>query len=390
MSISSLDTSNQTGLVPNTLLGYSSDGVNAIQITPTALTLAGNLTTSPIYATISQSGLSTTNPTGFDIISKLNMNSNNIDNVGTITATSFAGTSTNATNCSTTATSTAGTYFPVFVSNNTTGNYPNLVGTMTYNPSTNAITANTFNGNATKLNTTADNSATTSYLLFSQGTAGTGKTIYQDDTTTPLTYTPSTSTLTASIFNGLCSTGGLVYLSTGSQSITGSASATNITMSSIFNSTYQNYRIVLYPTTQVSFSAYPTYNLTGFLGTGTLPTVASLYGFEISSASSAIVSPVYTAGATISSAPLIFAVSQLVNHHTIIEVENVGYTATATQSIGLKCKSFYGNPGVSGASDRSISATNISGSTITGLTLQQSSISAPNNMTIGWTIYAYK
>jgi hypothetical protein len=87
---------------------------------------------------------------------------------------------------------------------------------------------------------------------------------------------------------------------------------------------------------------------------------------------------------------LVLAVSQLTNHQTIIEVENVGFTASATQSIGLKCKSIYSNPGVTGASDRTISAVNVSGSTITGLTLQQTSITAGNNMTIGWTIYGYK
>jgi hypothetical protein len=242
--------------------------------------------------------------------------------------------STNAVNCSTTSTTTAGTYYPVFVSNNVSGNYPNLVGTMTYNPSTNTITANTF--------------------------------------------------------SGLLSTGGLVYLSTGSQAITGSASATNISLTSIFNSTYKNYRIVLYSTGQVSFTSYPAYSLTAFLGTGTLPTTASLYGFEMTSASTSVVSPVYTASATISSSPLVLAVSQLTNHQTIIEVENVGFTASATQSIGLKCKSIYSNPGVTGASDRTISAVNVSGSTITGLTLQQTSISVGNNMTIGWTIYGYK
>jgi hypothetical protein len=316
-----------------------------------------------------------------------------IPSTGNLTSTLFTGnltgTATNATNCFTQFTSTSASYYPVFTSSNSTGYYSQNVGTMTYNPSTNSLTANTFNGNATKLNTTSDNSATTSYILFSQGTAGSGKTIYQDDTTTPLSYTPSTSTLSATNFSGLLDTGGLVYLSTGSQAITGSASATNINLTGIFNSTYKNYRIVLYPTTQVSFTAYPNYSLTAFLGSGTLPTTASLYGFEITSASSAVVSPVYTASATISSVPLVLAVSQLVNHQTIIEVENVGYSATATQSIGLKCKSFYNNPGITGASDRSISAVNVSGSTITGLTLQQSAITS-GTMTIGWTIYGYK
>ena len=130
-----------------------------------------------------------------------------------ITATSFAGdlsgNATNATNTSTTLTTTAGTYYPVFVSNNVSGNYPNLVGVMTYNPSTNTITANTFNGvlsgtatNATNVGITADNTNGTYYLPFAK-TSGTGnKPLFIDDTTTPLTYNPSTGTLTATTFVG--------------------------------------------------------------------------------------------------------------------------------------------------------------------------------------------
>ena len=249
----------------------------------------------------------------------------------------------------------------------------------------------TFGGNATSASTIAivdNNTSATYYPTFVSNNTG-NLALNVDKTTNPLSYIPSTGNLSSTLFTGLLSTGGLVYLSTGSQSITGSASATNISLTSIFNSTYKNYRIVLAPTTQLTFSAYPSYSLAGFLGSGTLPTTASLYGFEITSSASSVVSPVYTAGATISSAPLILAVSQVINHQTIIEVENVGFSATAGQSIGLKCKSFYSNPGVSGASDRSILATNPTG-TITGLTLQQSSISVSNNMTIGWTIYAYK
>jgi len=249
----------------------------------------------------------------------------------------------------------------------------------------NGINTNTINSTGYTTKNSVQNA--THYLNFSDSSS-TGVGAIQK--TAGISCNPSTNSITATTFNGLLSTGGLVYLSTGSQSITGSASATNISLTGIFNSTYKNYRIVLYSTTQVSFTAYPAYSLQAFLGTGTLPTTASLYGFEMISNATTIVSPVYTASATISSSPLVLAVSQLINHHTIIEVENVGFTATATQSIGLKCKSFYSNPGISGASDRSILTTNVSGSTITGLTIQQSNISVGNNMTIGWTIYGYK
>jgi hypothetical protein len=127
----------------------------------------------------------------------------------TIDKNGMSGTATNATNTSTTLTTTAGTYYPVFVSSNASGNYPNLVGTMTYNPSSNTLTANTFNGvlsgtatNATNVGITADNTSGTYYLTFAK-TSGTGnKPLFIDDTTTPLTYNPNTGELTATTFTG--------------------------------------------------------------------------------------------------------------------------------------------------------------------------------------------
>ena len=119
---------------------------------------------------------------------------------------------TNAINCSTTSTTTSGTYYPVFVSNNVSGNYPNLVGVMTYNPSANTITANTFNGvlsgtatNATNVAVTSDNTSGTYYIPFSKSSGTGNKALYQDDTTGPLSYNPSTSTLTATTFSGALS-----------------------------------------------------------------------------------------------------------------------------------------------------------------------------------------
>jgi len=85
MSISPLDPTNQTTTIPNSLLGYSSNGVSAIEITATNITLAGNLNTTPIYVEISaSSGLQTTNPTGLDVNCDFNMNQNNITNVASI------------------------------------------------------------------------------------------------------------------------------------------------------------------------------------------------------------------------------------------------------------------------------------------------------------------
>jgi len=424
MSISSLNTTKQTGLVPNSLLGYSSNGVSAIEITPTAITIAGDLNTAtPIYVGISASGgLTTTLSTGLDVNCDFNMNGNDITNVATINRSgnidiisqtdnvnlqSVTGMSLAVNNGALTLSSNgAGTQISTDQQIDlTAGGEMNFItpsgiwiNTALPNIGDGDLYANFYgslNGNATTATSatsvaiTDNNTSATYYPTFVSNNTG-NLALNVDKTTNPLSYIPSTGNLSSTLFTGLLSTGGLVYLSTGTQAITGSASATNINLTSIFNSTYKNYRIVLAPTTQLTFSAYPSYSLQAFSGTGTMPTTASLYGFEITSSATTTVSAVYTAGATISSSPLILAVSQVVNHQTIIEIENVGFTATTTQSLGLKCKSFYSNPGVSGASDRSILTSNISGSTVTGLVLQQSSISASNNMTIGWTIYAYK
>jgi len=556
MSIQPYNSQYQTSLVPQTLLGYSDNGVSALEITSTSIVLGGNLNTTPIYVSISTAGLTTTLATGLDVNCDFNMNQNDITNVSSIiqegndlninTGVSAldinisAGSALNLTgddNINLTSTNgktyinlsgassgdgelvcsnfssggditlsalsggviglnsgdnvqiTAGENF--FVNTNaTTGiislntdsmninstnglnmNLKNIVnstglttsggnidiisqtddiniqsvtgmsisvnnGALNLTSSGASINLTTdvdinftstfeiqfinptetwfnttapnqgdgivygnfygnLNGNATTATNatnvaiTDNNTSATYYPTFVSNNTG-NLALNVDKTTNPLSYIPSTGNLSSTLFTGLLSTGGLVYLSTGSVAITGSASATNISLSGIFNSTYKNYRIVLSPTSQITFTAYPSYSLQAFSGIGTMPTIASLYGFEMTSSATTIVTPIYTAGATISSSPLILAVSQVVNHQTIIEIENVGFTATTTQSLGLKCKSFYSNPGISGASDRSILASNVSGSTITGLVLQQNSISVGNNMTIGWTIYAYK
>jgi hypothetical protein len=415
---------NQTNVIPKVLYGQSevSGSEVSMNISSTGIILGGDLNTAnPITATISQAGIITDNPDGFNILSSLNLNGNGITNTTGIN-TSGSNIDIIAQTHDINLQSTTG--MSLVVNNGalnltTSGAGINLLTDADINITSateiniinptdtffNLSAANTgdgivygnFYGNlsgiASSSNTSAitdNNTSATYYPVFVSNNTG-NLPLNVDKTTNPLSYNPSTGNLTSTLFTGLLSTGGLVYLSTGSASITGSPSATSFSLSSIFNSTYKNYRIVIAPSTQVGFVAYPAYSLTAFLGTGApVPTFASLYGFEISSSASTVVSAVYTAGAAIASTPLILAVSQSVNHQTIIEIENVGYSATATQAIGLKCKSFYGNPGISGASDRSIVATYSTGTTITGLTLQQSSISAGNNMTIGWTIYAYK
>jgi hypothetical protein len=217
--------------------------------------------------------------------------------------------------------------------------------------------------------------------------------------TTPFTYNPSTGTTSATAYTitGTPATAsvastfgqvGLVKIVSVQVAITGSAVAQNLSFASLFNSTYKNYRIILHPTTQVSFVQYPSYALQAFLGTS-VPTIASLYGFEMTSISTTIVSPVYTAGATLSSAPLVFAVSSNTNKEIQFDILNVGYANTASQQVSLMCKSLYGNPGVSGASDRTITCSSSIGTTITGLTIQQTTIGASNNFTLEMVVYGY-
>jgi hypothetical protein len=132
--------------------------------------------------------------------------------LGIISATTFSG---NATSSSTavgvnlTSDNTAGTYFLPFSKTVTaTGNslfIDNTTTPLTYNPSTSTLTATNFAGSATTsvgLNLTSDNTAGTYFLPFSKTATATANTLFIDNVTGPLTYNPSTSTLAASYFSG--------------------------------------------------------------------------------------------------------------------------------------------------------------------------------------------
>jgi hypothetical protein len=272
------------------------------------------------------------------------------------------------------------------------------------NPSTGTITATTFAGLATSSNNvllTSDNTNGTYFIPFTK-TSGTGnKQLFIDDTPATLTYNPSTSTLTANAFNisGTPTTSsqasklgqiGLVKLQTQTGTICGCVSTIDINLTSCFNTSYKNYKIIIsLNQSQVVNTSYPSYALKAFLGTGTLPTVASLYGFEITSKNSTTVSPVYSAGVIIATNPLIFDVSSIPNKQIIFDIKNVGFLNTHSTQVSLYCKSEYNNTEVQGSSDRTITTTSVSGSTITGITLQQTSIGIGNNMNWSASIYGY-
>ena len=220
-----------------------------------------------------------------------------------------------------------------------------------------------------------------------------------DDSIGTLTYNPNTATLSTNIItlNSVPSTAnvasrfgqvGLVKLQTINTTITGSALTQSFNLTSIFTSAYKNYRIILQPRSDVTFTAYPAYNLSAFLGTGTLPTLANLYGYEMTS-SNVNLQSLFTTGIVIASTPVIFAVTGLTNKVVSFDITNVGYTTASATVVNMNCKSFYNNPGVNGVSDRNISFASTSGSTITGLTLQQTSIGVGNNFDLSAIIYGY-
>jgi len=66
----------------------------------------------------------------------------------------------------------------------------------------NTLTSTNWSGSSAKVDTTSDNSTTTCYIPFTKTVAGTGKPLYVDDTTGPLTYKPSTGVLTSTNFTG--------------------------------------------------------------------------------------------------------------------------------------------------------------------------------------------
>ena len=211
MSVSSLDLVNQTTLVPQNLLGYSSNGQSALEITPSSIVLGGNLTTTPVYVSINATtGLTTTNPNGLDVNCDLDLNQNDITNVDTIS--SISNLNLNAINNIfttspivvsdgilnntitgagyTTRVSTLNAlHYLTFVEGPATGNSPVRKTTgITCNPSTNNITATTFTGSASTVALTTDNAN--------------GNILYVDTTGQTISYNPALGSLATTIFAG--------------------------------------------------------------------------------------------------------------------------------------------------------------------------------------------
>jgi len=148
---------------------------------------------------------------------------NDVGDMNTLSALYWSGNSATATNADTAFNAiqvsitpfptTFKDYYMTFVdsSGNQSPHYDN-VNSFTYNPSTQRLTAQQFQGSlvgnadsatsATTIRTTSDNTSGNYYIPFSKTTAGATTTLYLDDTTTPLTYNPSTNYLTATKFIG--------------------------------------------------------------------------------------------------------------------------------------------------------------------------------------------
>lgn len=99
-------------------------------------------------------------------------------------------------------------YLGFFDSSGTGYGKPQKSALLSCNPALSIISATTFSGNATSsstatgVNLTSDNTLGTYFLPFSKTTTATGNSLFIDNTTTPLSYVPSTSTLTATNFAG--------------------------------------------------------------------------------------------------------------------------------------------------------------------------------------------
>jgi hypothetical protein len=147
----------------------------------------------------------------------LDMSNQDITNVNTITASNLNGT---ASQVQISSDNTAGTYFIPFAKLPSSGSKSLFIDdtttNLTYNPSTgtlsianltaSSITGNvngSITGNAAQVTATSDNTSGTYYIPFTK-VSGTGsKSLFIDDTTGPLSYNPSTSTLTCTNFSGI-------------------------------------------------------------------------------------------------------------------------------------------------------------------------------------------
>lgn len=135
---------------------------------------------------------------------------------GIVTASSFSGSLSGNASSSTaialTSDNTSGNYYIPFSKTTASATsslfLDDTTSALTYNPFTHSLSASSFIGNASSasaISLTSDNTSGTYFIPFSK-TVSSVSILYVDNTTTPLQYNPSTSTVIATTFNGNANT----------------------------------------------------------------------------------------------------------------------------------------------------------------------------------------
>jgi len=204
--------------------GISNPNSTAIEITDTNL----NQTYYPTFVTASGAGQTlyadiATGPFTFNpqtaTLTTGTIVANLTGNADSATSATSATNSTNAANTAITLdTTTNASEFITFVGGTTGNQAQNASTALTFNPSTATLSSTNFSGalsgtatNATNVEVTNNNTATTYYPVFS---AGTGNQALQADTTTgPLSYVPSTGVLSVTQLKYPSGTSGQVLTS---------------------------------------------------------------------------------------------------------------------------------------------------------------------------------
>lgn len=133
---------------------------------------------------------------------------------------------------------------------------------------------------ATQIALTSDNTSGAYFIPFSKTASSTLNTLYIDNTTTPLTYNPSTSTLTATIFSTATAPvsanqlGNKTYIDNFGGSggwyytATVSAASTTVNFPNCLDNTYNAYEIYFVPNLTSPTTGYPNLDMT-FSGVST-------------------------------------------------------------------------------------------------------------------------
>ena len=133
---------------------------------------------------------------------------------GNLTASTFTGVSSSSSSISLTYDDTNTTCYIPFsktISSNSALYVDNTTTPMSYNPSTSTLTVSNINSvvsstaTAVGVNLTTDDTNTLCYIPFTKTITATNNPLYVDNTTTPMSYNPSTSTLTVSNINTVVS-----------------------------------------------------------------------------------------------------------------------------------------------------------------------------------------